>query len=179
MKILVLTGSPHKKGTSALLADEFIRGARESGNEVFRFDAGLENVHPCIGCGKCKYGKHPCVFNDAMTTLDPILLDSDIIVFVTPLYYHGFSAQLKAVIDRFQTTVFSMKGHKKTILMVTAASDEEYVTDAICAHYHSLLRFMQWQDIGTVLARGCAVREDIEGTEFPKNAYSLGKSIVN
>lgn len=31
MKIVVLTGSPHRHGTSALLADEFIRGAKESG----------------------------------------------------------------------------------------------------------------------------------------------------
>ena len=31
MRVTVITGSPHKKGTSALLADEFIRGAREAG----------------------------------------------------------------------------------------------------------------------------------------------------
>lgn len=57
MKIVVITGSPHKKGTSALLADEFIRGAKEAGHEVSRFDAAFENVHPCIGCNKCEYGK--------------------------------------------------------------------------------------------------------------------------
>jgi NAD(P)H-dependent FMN reductase len=49
MKVLVLTGSPHKQGTSALLADEFIRGAKESGNKVFRFDSAFEDVHTCKG----------------------------------------------------------------------------------------------------------------------------------
>ena len=63
IEILVITGSPHKKGTSALLTDEFIRGAKEAGHEVNRFDAAFEDVHPCIGCGKCIYGKNPCVFN--------------------------------------------------------------------------------------------------------------------
>ena len=53
MKITVITGSPHRKGTSALLADEFIRGAKESGHKVFRFDAAFETLHPCLGCGRC------------------------------------------------------------------------------------------------------------------------------
>ena len=57
MKIVVLTGSPHKAGTSSLLADCFIRGAEEAGHEIFRFDAAFNNVHPCIGCDKCECGK--------------------------------------------------------------------------------------------------------------------------
>lgn len=65
MKIVVLTGSPHKNGTSALLADRWIQGAREAGHEVFRFDAAFETVHPCIGCDACGCGTHPCVFRTA------------------------------------------------------------------------------------------------------------------
>ena len=45
MKILVMTGSPHKDGTSALLADKFIEGAKEAGHEIYRFDAGFKNIH--------------------------------------------------------------------------------------------------------------------------------------
>jgi multimeric flavodoxin WrbA len=179
MKVLVLTGSPHKQGTSALLADEFIRGAKESGNEVFRFDAAFEDVHTCVGCLKCEYGKNPCVFNDAMTELNPHLPDSGIIVFITPVYYHGFSAQLKSVIDRFQATVFSMQGNKKVMLMATAAHDEAWVMDGLTAHYRNLNRYMRWKDIGMVLAIGCATKTDIEKTNFPKQAYELGKSILN
>jgi len=50
MKITVITGSPHKRGTSSLLADEFIRGAEISGHKVFRFDSAFEDVKPCLGC---------------------------------------------------------------------------------------------------------------------------------
>ena len=48
MKILVITGSPHKKGTSALLADNFIAGALEAGHEVFRFDTIFQVTQPCL-----------------------------------------------------------------------------------------------------------------------------------
>ena len=50
MKIVVVTGSPHKQGTSALLADKFIEGAQAAGHEVFRFNAAFEDIHPCQGC---------------------------------------------------------------------------------------------------------------------------------
>ena len=43
MKILVITGSAHKKGTSSYLADSFISGAEEAGHEVFRFDSAFKN----------------------------------------------------------------------------------------------------------------------------------------
>ena len=48
MKVLVITGSPHKNGTSACLADRFIKGAKEAGHDVVRFDAAEKQVHPCI-----------------------------------------------------------------------------------------------------------------------------------
>lgn len=84
MKIVVITGSPRKTGTSALLTDEFIRGAKESGHEMFRFDAAFKDVHPCIGCEKCEQGKKKCVFEDDMQILIEELLIADIVVFVTP-----------------------------------------------------------------------------------------------
>ena len=53
MKITVITGSPHKAGTSALLADKFIVGAEKNGHKVFRFNAAFKNIHACTGCNAC------------------------------------------------------------------------------------------------------------------------------
>lgn len=85
MKVTIITGSPHKKGTSALLADEFIRGAREAGWNTYRFDAAFEKVAPCLGCDRCGIGAAPCVQKDAMQTLMPELLSSQAVALVTPL----------------------------------------------------------------------------------------------
>lgn len=53
MKILVILSSPHKKGSSNLLADNFIRGAREAGHEVSVFDVAHGDFSPCMGCDYC------------------------------------------------------------------------------------------------------------------------------
>ena len=55
MKITVISGSPHKEGTSAVLVQEFIRGAEEAGHEVYRFDAAFRKIHPCMACDKCQF----------------------------------------------------------------------------------------------------------------------------
>ncbi len=61
MKIFVLAGSPHRNGTSALLADRLTAGMRDAGHEVFRFDAAFGRVQPCIGCDKCECGSRPYI----------------------------------------------------------------------------------------------------------------------
>lgn len=176
MKITVITGSPHKAGTSALLADKFIAGAEKNGHKVFRFNAAFKNIHACTGCNACGMNG-PCVFKDDIEReLMPELLDSDMIVLVTPLYYYDMSAQLKTVIDRMHGTLRSFDG-KKSILMATAWNSAGWTFDALVDHYDSLVEFMHWQDMGKVLALGSGTRRMIEGTEFPEQAERLGMSI--
>ena len=64
MKVLVITGSAHKNGTSAYLAERFIQGAEEAGHEVYRFDAAFKDIHPCIACEKCHTDASVCTFKD-------------------------------------------------------------------------------------------------------------------
>lgn len=178
MKIVVITGSPHKQGTSALLADQFIQGATEAGNEVFRFNAAFENVHPCIGCDTCECGKKPCVFKDSMTELYKELIKADMIVFVSPLYYHAISAQLKMTIDRFHGIDDLLRGtNKYAMMIITSASSVPHIMNGAVASYHETLCYLGWQDKGTLLAYGCYKRTDIEKTDYPKQAYEMGKAV--
>ena len=100
MKIIVLEGSPNQRGSSNLLAGQFIRGAEEAGHTVSAVDIPRAGIHPCTGCVRCGY-EGPCVQKDGMEPLREKILSSDMLVFVTPLYYYGMSAQLKAAVDRF------------------------------------------------------------------------------
>lgn len=176
MKLVVITGSPHKRGTSALLAEEFIKGAKEAGHTVYRFNAALECVHPCIGCDVCGCGANPCVFQDAMNELYPRLKQADAVAFVSPLYYHALSSQIKMVIDRFHGIDDHLRGaHKKALLIVTAADKTPSITNGAVGSFRETLRYLQWEEAGILLAYGCYHRADIEGTDYPEKAYALGK----
>ena len=54
MKVVVLRGSPHKNGSSNLLAGEFVRSAEEAGHRVQVLDTAHRKMHPCLGCGHCR-----------------------------------------------------------------------------------------------------------------------------
>ena len=179
MKAVIITGSPHKKGTSALLADEFIRGLQDAGHETYRFDAAFSNVKGCLGCNHCRKTGEPCVHHDDMEKLVPYLLEADAVVFVTPIYYFGMSSQLKTVIDRFYAPEKALMGNKKAVLMASAGSPETVIAKNLTGLYQDVIGWMQWENAGQILALGCYSREDIEKSEYPDQAYELGKSLFN
>ena len=180
MKIVVITGSPHKNGTSALLADEFIRGAKEAENDVFQFDTAYECVHPCIGCETCKSGENTCVFKDAMIELYGELKRADMVVFVSPIYYHALSAQIKIAIDRFHGIETDLqKRSRQSILIMTAAASGTSVADGAILSHKNTLRHLGWTDAGQLLALNCNRREDIEKTDYPTQAYEMGRRLYS
>ena len=176
MKIAVITGSPHKAGTSALLADKFIEGAQAKGHEVFRFNAAFKNIHACTGCNACEMDG-PCIFKDDIEReLMPQLLAADLIVLVTPLYYYDMSAQLKTVIDRFYSRTYDIN-NKQSVLLAAAGSNTPLTMRSITKHYQTLAGYMHWQDMGMVLASGCPTRDAVAKTNYPDEAFKLGQSL--
>ena len=53
MKITLIQGSPHKQGSSNILAKQFQAGAEKAGHEVFIFDAAHAQIAPCLACEHC------------------------------------------------------------------------------------------------------------------------------
>lgn len=160
-----------------MLADKFIEGANEAGYEVFWFYAAFEDVKPCLVCEYCASHGGEGVRKDAMNSWYEKLIGSDMIVFVTPLYYYGMSTQIKAVIDRFHANNAKLAGNKKAMLLATSYGADDWTMEALEKNYDSILRFMNWEDAGKLFATGCPVREMIEQSNFPNQAYELGKSI--
>ena len=177
MKITVITGSAHKNGTSAYLAEQFIKGAEEAGHEIFRFDAAFKEVHPCVACEKCHSGAPVCVFKDDMTELNPHLLEADAVVFVSPIYYYDINAQLKAVIDRFYANDSLLHGEKKAVLLLTMADDHFETAAGAIASFEGMTKYLEWEVAGTVVAVNCMTLDMLKKTDHPKQAYELGKSL--
>lgn len=177
MRILVLQGSPNRHGSTALLCDEFERGAREAGHQVERVDVAQANIRPCTGCVTCGY-EGPCVQHDGMDDLRRKILSADMLVLATPLYYYGMTAQLKTVVDRFCSANSSITGRRlRSALLTVAWNANEWTFDALEAHYDTLVRYLHWQDSGRVLGRGCGTLGMTRSTRYPREAYELGRSL--
>ena len=177
MKIVALKGSPHRHGSSNALAGEFIRGAKESGHEVEEFDIPFLDVHPCIGCGKCGMDG-PCEFQDDNVAISDALLDADMVVFVTPIYYFGLSAQIKAVIDRFYSYTMKLSGKHLKAALITASWDSDAdVMPYTVAYYEKLCTYMNFSNEGMVLGLGCGTPETTKTSPHMQEAYELGRSL--
>lgn len=176
MKILVITGSPRKNGNSNTLAEYFIKGAREAGHEIVRFDAAFKKVHPCVACNHCGMDG-PCVFEDDFEFVRANIVNADLVVFATPMYYFGISAQLKLVIDRFYAINGQIHVPKKAVLLMTYANTAASEAKPIISHYETLLKYLGWTDAGQIIAPGVWPVGAINQTKFPQQAYMLGKSV--
>ena len=177
MKIVVLEGSPNKNGSSYMLAANFIRGAEDNGHRVEVIDAARVEVSPCTGCITCGYNG-PCAQEDDMERIKSAILDADMLVFVTPLYYYGMSAQLKTLIDRFCAFNGSIqRKHMKSALLAVAWNSDDWTFEALEAHYHTLVRYLNFQDQGMVLGKGCGTPSMTRNSSYPEKAYKLGKAV--
>lgn len=177
MKIIVLKGSPNKKGSTNLLCENFIRGAEEAGHSVLEIDAADANIQPCSGCVYCGY-EGPCSLSDDMDKFREQILDGDMLVFATPLYYYGMSAQLKTLIDRFCSRNFSIQQkHMKSALLTVAYNADDWTFDALEAHYDTLVRYLNLNDQGRVLGYGCGTVSMTQHSRYPQEAYELGRSL--
>ena len=177
MKIVVLEGSPNKNGSSNLLAECFKQGAKEAGHSVEVVDTAYANIHPCTGCIHCGY-EGPCVQKDDVEMIRKKILSADMIVFVTPLYYYGMSAQLKTMIDRFCAFNSSIqRKHMKSALLTVAWNSDDWTFEALEAHYKTLVRYLNLEDMGMVLGYGCGTPSMTQHSQYPKQTYILGNRL--
>lgn len=177
MNIVILTGSPHKNGTSNTLVNEFIKGAEENGHTIKKFDTSFLNIHPCIGCDHCGMNG-PCVFDDDMPRILDAILNCDMIVFATPIYYFGFSAQIKCAIDRFYSKNGQIQNkHLKSIFIATAWNNDNQVMSSFEKHIEILIDYLNLENKGMILAKGYGYIGASTEKYYKDKAYSLGKEI--
>ena len=177
MNIVVLAGSPHKSGSTHLLADCFRQGAQEAGHNVDIVDTAHADIHPCTGCIRCGY-EGPCAQKDDVERIREKILAADMLVFATPLYYYGMSAQLKNMIDRFCAFNTSIRRkHMKSALLAVAWNSDDWTFEALEAHYKTLVRYLNLQDMGRVLGYGCGTPSMTQHSPYPQQAYSLGNRL--
>ncbi len=178
--IVILNGSPRKKGNTSALVQAFTEGAENAGHTVTEFFLNTMKIHGCKGC----FGGHssrecPCVQKDDMDNIYPAVKKCDVIILATPLYYWNMSGQLRTAIDRLFALEEGegnlLRGHDRACALLMAAEGHDF--EDVLAYFDHLMQHLRWENLGHVLAGGNGDVGDINGKPEIQKAYELGKSI--
>lgn len=180
-KVVILNGSPRKKGNTSTLVKAFTEGAESSGNTVTEFFLDGMEIHGYKGC----FGGHssrecPCVQKDDMAKIYPAVKESDVVVLASPLYYWNMSGQLRTAVDRLFALEEGdgnlLRGNGRASALLMAAEGNGF--EDVVLYYDHLMEHLRWKNLGHVLAGGNMDAGDVEGKPEVQEAYELGKSIV-
>ena len=150
MRIAILNGSPRKENTAAMI-EAFREGAEEAGHEVEVFHVGKKKINGCLACEYCHTkGEGKCIQKDDLEKIMPAYLESDMVVFASPIYYFAPTAQLEAAWQRVYCIGKPAKATKAALLLSSGSG----AYDAAIAQYKAFTGYVGIQDMGVCTATG-------------------------
>jgi multimeric flavodoxin WrbA len=159
-KILVLLGSPRKKGNSTALAKQIIKGAEAGGATVETIYLHGQNIAPCHACYGCaKPNSKSCVIDDDMQPIYQKLVEANAWVIASPVYWFTMSAQTKLFMDRcfalFNINKEALAG-KHIAIAMSYADPDPFVSGCVNAlrTFQDAFRYVRANIVGMVY--GCA-----------------------
>ncbi len=175
MKIVVITGSPRRKGNSFAMTDAFIKAVEAKGNSVTRFDAAFMKIGGCHACMTCfKTGK-ACSFDDDFNQIANAILKADAVVYTLPVYWYSIPSQIKGVIDRIFSLVVGGKdiSGKKCALITCCEESDMTVMDGVRIPLERSAKLLKWQMVGEVLVPGVLNEGAVSDTDGCEQAAAL------
>lgn len=175
-KVLILSGSPRKNGNSDLLCDQFATGAAEAGHVVEKIRVAEKNVGYCRGCYACK-STGVCAVHDDMAEILQKMIDADVIVLASPVYFYSVDAQLKAVIDRTVARWLEVK-NKEFYYIVTMADEGISSADTTLACFRGYADCVDGaKEMGVIIGGGAYEKGEIKNLPAFEEAYLMGKNV--
>lgn len=143
MNIAIVNGSP-RKGNTVTAIEAFAKGAE--GHDITIINADDLDISGCKGCGACQCHKGCIATDDTNPTVDT-LVAADMIIFASPVYWWGVTAQMKLVIDKCYCRGAQIKGKQVGIILIGGASTENEQYDLIKAQFDCMGRYLGWNQI--------------------------------
>lgn len=176
-KVLILSSSPRRNGNSDTLCDEFGRGAVESGHNVEKIFLADHTIHYCTGCSTCSLHHKPCPQKDDAAAVIEKMVQADVIVMATPVYFYTMSAQMKTLIDRCCGRYTEMSD-KEFYFIVTAAEDDRSKMLRTIDTFQGFLDCLENPVIkGTIFGLGVWHKGEIQDNPAMQEAYKAGKQL--
>ena len=182
-KVVVLLGSPRKKGNSTILANRIIKGAQEAGAEVETFYLNGMHIRPCQACYACqKKDSKGCAQDDDMQQIYPKLVEADAWVIASPVYWFNMSAQTKLFMDRcLALLAYGNQAFRKKIAIAMSYGDADpFRSGCINAlrTFQDSFRYVGAKIVGMVYGSAMEAGEIESQTALLEEAEKLGQKLV-
>lgn len=175
--VLIISTSPRKGGNSETLADAFMSGAKEAGNQVEKICLYDKTIGFCKGCLAC-LKPHRCIIHDDADAIAQKMRRADVLVFATPIYYYEMCGQMKTMLDRANPLYDSDYAFRDVYLLATATEDEDTTADGAIKGLTGWIDcFPKAKFAGVLFCGGVSAVGAIKGHSALEKAYEMGKSI--
>lgn len=185
-KVVVLLGSPRKKGNSTVLAEAIVRGVEAGGGKAETIYLNGLNIKPCQGCYACKKKEDSgCAVDDDMQGVYPKLIESDAWIIASPVYWFTMTAQIKLFMDRcfalFSDDLEkSPLANKRIAIAMSYGDADPFVSGCVNAlrSFQDAFRYVGAKIVGMVYGSADEPGEIASNTELMNQAEELGKELV-
>ena len=176
-KVVVLLGSPRHGGNCDLLCDAFIQGASAQGHLCEKLYLHDLEINPCRACDYCTKHLGRCAIRDDMTMVLKKIMDAQVIVMATPVYFYAMSAQLKLVIDRCVARWMQIKNKDFYFIMASAEDSPEVMRGTLDGLRGFMACLDDVQEKGVVAAKGVYRKGEVLNHPAMLKALAMGKLV--
>ena len=176
-KVLVLSASPRKGGNSDLLCDQFMLGTQEAGNQAEKIFLRDKEINYCLACDTCKGNGGICEQEDDMAEVLDKMIEADVIVMATPVYFYTMNAQMKTLIDRTYSRYTELTDKEMYFIMTAAVQRKEALQRTIEGFRGFNFVLSGAKEMGIIYGTGAWNIGDIKGSKAMSEAYEMGKTV--
>lgn len=158
-----------------MLCDEFMKGAQEAGHAVEKIRLSEKKINYCTGCCTCIGQPGKCIQSDEMNDILTTLLEADVMVFASPVYFRSFNGQMKTFIDRV-CPIYPLI-HNKDVYFIASAAGGSLPVNSTFESFRIFTGCLDVQEKGTVSVTGLWGAGKVQNTTAMVKAYNLGKNV--
>ena len=183
-KILVLLGSPRRKGNSTILADQITKGVKAAKTKVETIYLHGKTIAPCKACFACqKKNSKGCSIKDDMQDIYLKLVEADAWVIASPVYWFNMSAQTKIFMDRcfaLQAYVKEPFMMKRIAIAMTYGGEDPFVSGCVNAlrTFQDAFGYIESKIVGMVYGSAMDAGQIRPNKKVMQDAFDLGKKLV-
>lgn len=181
-KLVIISSSPRKNGNSEILCQQFAKGAKEANLEVEFVNINAYSILPCLACEYCRHHHRQCVRKDDANLIIEKMIQADVWVLATPVYFYSVSGQMKLLIDRFFAREYEIREankRKNAFFIITSGSPDHNQMVATIESLRGFIKVLKTVDEGGIIyGTGAFNKGDSCHHEAYHQAYVMAKTIV-